>query len=664
MKWSKGVKPNFVTPKVAILRTKRLIFIGLWCLSALFQRVQADSVPVLRQNTTIKTGNTEILLLKGTTLSVLKKSDLVCIISVNLPDGTPIITQLPSSVISIPRPIDDHNNVMSGLAKAGAEVSLPPQSRSQPDLNAEKAPQFDESAVNPPEYPLFKLPSDSLDSVLPANRYIIQTGTFQLPINNAVASVVYAVPVENGKIAQSASNLIFYGPYPNEKTKLTGNILPNLVRNLGCAIFSFQIDGLGQAVSDKPYYFREAGWFEVALEARDLLIAKFALERRKLILVGYSGGAGMVMNFAGAYPDQVEAVAAQAPNVVPPFPHGNKIKWLMVVNRGDTNRAVMKPFYEQLRSENCQALYCETTPERNRGHYHSPSGQTFDLIYSYIAGILDQRRLADEGTNDVAHLWPYVAPSSPLQRYAIAKTSDLATEDLQYGRFDFLPSLPFTMKWSQVCPPEQTVKVGDGHTRLTLNFPARQVPAGVILYYDNPSFADVPREIEDINSLAERGYLVVSTMTANPEDFVTAAAGWVKSQDKLEGVHIHLVGNGVAGARFIAKVAERNDISFKSLSILDFGETWLQVDCSEGVTSAAKECGMFGFYSYSDSEEKSDLEMWADGLVDRGAQDRGCFNVCSKPDATPPMQEALRHTQAEDQALALVNSLIARADAR
>jgi hypothetical protein len=152
-------------------------------------------------------------------------------------------------------------------------------------------------------------------------------------------------------------------------------------------------------------------------------------------------------------------------------------------------------------------------------------------------------------------------------------------------------------------------------------------------------------------------------MTANPEDFVNAASGWVKSQDKLRGLHIHLVGNGVAGARFIAKVAERNDISFRSLSVIDFGESWLDADCSDGVALAAKECGMYGFYSYSDTDERSYLETWADGLVDRGAQDRGCFNVCSKPSTTVPLQETVRHTQAEDQALALIKSLIARADA-
>ena len=174
------------------------------------------------------------------------------------------------------------------------------------------------------------------------------------------------------------------------------------------------------------------------------------------------------------------------------------------------------------------------------------------------------------------------------------------------------------MSWSQVCPPEQIVKVGSAHTRLTINFPARPVPTAVIFYYDNPSYLDIPREVEDINSLAEHGYLVISTMVVDPDQFVASAMAWVKSQDKLRGLHLHLIGNGAPGARFISKVAERNDISFKSVSVLDFGDSWLEADCVDGVTSAVKECGMFGFYSYSASEDDTALSLWADTLVDQG----------------------------------------------
>jgi pimeloyl-ACP methyl ester carboxylesterase len=470
--------------------------------------------------------------------------------------------------------------------------------------------------------------------------------------------------MEGPRLSPSASNLVFYGPYPNEKTKLTGNIVPSLVTNLGCTVFSFQLEGVGQAVSDAPYWYKEAGWFDAALTARDLLVKRFALQPRKLILMGYSAGGGMVMNFAGSYPDQIEAVAAQAPNVVPPFPPDSNIKWLLVVNRGDRNRSVMLPFYNRLRSSKSFALFCETTPDRNRGHYHSPSGQTFDLIYSFIAAVLDQRRLIEAGITDVGHLWPYVAPTSPLQRYAIVKTSDLQPEDLQGGRFDFLPSLAFTMNWSRVCPPEQSVISSSHRTRLSLNFPARPVPTGIVLYYDSPSYPDIPREVEDINSLAEHGYLVVSTMTVDPSEFVSAAFAWVRAQDNLKGLHIHLVANGVPGARFISKVVERNDISFRSVCVIDFDDSWSQADNLEGVNAAAKECGMYGFYSYSASESNSSLKNWADALVDRGALDRGCFNICSKPVETTAISESARHLQAEDQALSLIKTLIARADAQ
>ena len=300
-------------------------------------------------------------------------------------------------------------------------------------------------------YPKFAIPSDYSDSELPRARYTAKYGIFLININGVAVPVVYSLPMEGARLAPTASNLVFYGPYPGEKAQLKSNIVPDIVTKLGCAVFSFQFEGLGRAVTPTPYY-SEALWFDAALRARDIIVQQNQLEPRKLILFGYSGGAGMVMNFAGYDPDDIEAVAAQAPNLVPPFPHGNRVKWLMVVNRGDNNRSVMKPFYEKLHSDGSQALYCETTPARDRGHYHSPSKQTYDLIYNFIAGVIDQRKLSSDGANDVSRMWPYAAPVSPLQRYAIVKTVHLDPEDLGGGKFDLLPSLPFTISWSRVCP--------------------------------------------------------------------------------------------------------------------------------------------------------------------------------------------------------------------
>jgi hypothetical protein len=535
-----------------------------------------------------------------------------------------------------------------------------------PDTNASEGDETDSNLVdarlnNTQGYPKFTIPSDYSYARLPGHQYTAKNGSFLITINNVEVPVVYSLPMEGTRLAPSASNLVFYGPYPGEKTQLNKNIVPDIVTKLGCTVFSFQFNGLGQAVSATPYW-SEPHWFDAALAARNMIAEKYALECRKLILFGYSGGGGMVMNFAGTYPDEIEAVAAQAPNVVPPFPSGNTIKWLMVVNRGDNNRSVMKPFYDKLRVEGNSALYCETTPERSRGHYHEPSNQTFDLIYDFIAGILDQRRLESDGITETTRLWPYAAPTAPLERYAIVKTVNLQPEDLSSGKFDLMPSLAFTIGWSRVCPIEQKVVPAGTRAKLIMNFPAHAVPTGIVLYYDNPSFADVPREVEDINSLAEHGYLVVSSMTAGPDDFVNAATSWIRSQEKLNGLHIHLVGNGPLGAQFISKIAERNDISFKSLCLLDFRSSSYNSDCMESLALAAKECGMYGFYNYSESDEPAHLSDWASDLVDRGAQDRGCFNVRIKPKDSPTVPEAKRHMQAEIQALTMVENLIARVD--
>lgn len=508
-------------------------------------------------------------------------------------------------------------------------------------------------------YPKFSVP-DSEQS-MPVARYTAKNGTFLVSINHVAVPVVYSIPMMGTRLAPTASNLIFYGPYPGERTQLNRNIVPDIVTKLGCSVFSFQFDGLGQVVSATPYW-SEPLWFDAALSAQHALIEKFGLERKKLLLVGYSGGAGMVMNFAGSYPNEIEAVAAQAPNVVPPLPRGNKIKWLMVVNRGDSNRIVMKPFYDELRKENGAALYCETTPERKRGHYHAPSKQAFELIYDFIAGVLDQRRLSDSGVSDVSRLWPYAAPAKPLERYAIVKTVHLLPQEIQSGKFDLLPSLPFTVAWSRICPPEQSVVPEGAHAKLTINFPARPVPAGIVLYFDNPTCDAVAREVEDVNALAEHGYLVISSMTAVPHSFVDSATTWIRSQDKLKGMKIHLVGTGHLGAEFISKMTEKKDVGFKSICLLDFDGTCLDSNSLDGVSLAAKQCGMYGFFDYSNSEDSGRLCDWASELVGKGAETRGCFNVSVKsndgPISTPQAQKL---AQAEIQALTMVEALIDKA---
>ena len=419
------MKKIFFNPKLRALRQKEWIILGAIYLLLLLSQAKAGSTSVLSSTVILNTGGKKVEVPQGTAVSILKTGDSICVVSMELPDGTPIITQISSKLLSASETAVERHRLFSPVVPE-AEVNSDSPSETAFAKGADiKVAQSPASSSDGPIYPQFKIPSGSTNSVLPGIRYEVQTGTFQLPINNGMASVVYAIPMEGNKPAESASNLVFYGPYPNEKTKLNANIIPSIVKNLGCTVFSFQIEGIGQAVSDKPYWLKEAGWFDAALRARDVLRKKLSLQARKLILVGYSGGGAMVLDFAGAYPNEIEAVAAQAPDVVPIYPAGNKIKWLLVVNRGDSNRAVMMPFYNRLQSEKCQALFCETTPDRTRGHYHSPSDETFNLIYCFIAGILDQRRLSDEGVTDIAHLWPYVAPSSPLQRYAIVKTSEL-----------------------------------------------------------------------------------------------------------------------------------------------------------------------------------------------------------------------------------------------
>jgi pimeloyl-ACP methyl ester carboxylesterase len=593
---------------------------------------------------TLPLGERQVLLAKGTLVQVLNQDSRNATVNLQLPDGSPMITQIPlskleflftpiataSSGTSPASPAAAAPVVQSPLSEQTMTVDPAPQKKTSSDSGFQNPLDPKNNAIE--ALPAFSHALESLDASLPPKRYTALNGYFYVLIDGTAVPVVYSLPMENQHLAKSASNLIFYGPYPNEQTKLNGNIVPKIVENLGCSVFSlsFKQHGLDLADPKTAYWDKDSPWFPAVLSARDEIIKGFGLERKKLILMGYSGGGGMVLNLAGAYPGDIEAVAAQGANLAPDLSEKNDIKWFIINNRGESNAVVTVPFYDHLQTLGCTALYCETTPERGRGHYHSPSAEGYDLVYSFIAGILTQRDLEAAGTTDLPHLWPYVAPKDPLKRYAIAKTVDLDDSLIKSGSFDLLPSAPFASNWSRVCAPTQTVKPENGLASLHITFPACRKPIATILYYSNPGFEDISRIVEDVNSLAEHGYIVISPAgMIRPEAFATSAVTWIGSQGSYAGGRIHLLGYGQSGASFISAMTQCADpnVSIQSISLADFDDSTVDVDVRANIETLAKSCGMYGFFVCSNSPPSTTIAGLANDLVTTSSEGRGCSKL-------------------------------------
>jgi hypothetical protein len=646
--------------KLAILACLAVSFYGLVTPSVLAE-VASDAH--LNRVVAITLGNRQISLPAGTIVHLLQEKNGMATVSLQLQDGSPVITQVSSDSLQESSP-------QQASLSATNSSSLPTQSQPTQDtispVSSDVAIPAPENSVPPdtaldddsPKHPIFGNPLNPIDTSLPQKKYTSLNGFFYILIDGNAVPVVYSLPMEGKKLAKSASNLVFYGPHPTELAKLDKGIIPDLVSNLGCSVFSFSFTASSDDLADPKtaYWTKESGWFKAVLDARDEVIKGFGLERRPLILMGYSGGGGMVLNFAGAFPNEVEAVATQGANLAPDISEKNAIKWLIVNNRGEPNAGVTKPFYDRLRSLGCNALYCETTPERKRGNYHGATKEAEGLMYSFIAGILNQRNYEANGIKDAQHIWPYAASIDPLKRYAVVKTSDLSEQDISSNLFDLLPSATFALNWSKVCPPLQRITLPNESSGLHVSFPAQEKPKGIILYYDNCDYQNVAKVVEDVSTLAEHGCVVISPSgTPNPADFLKSATAWVLSQASLKEIRVHLVGYGSRGANFISDMANNSSLSPQSISLIDFDSSDLDDSTKANIEAVAKGCGVYGFYLYSDSMQNTSLNKLADDLVTKGSQERGCCKWLVS-------SQAIEKEKGEEEAIEMVKHIIDKSD--
>jgi hypothetical protein len=608
--YSKKARFSSSTRKMTTL-TLFVVSIANFLIPAAFADVVSDAK--ISESVSIGVEGHSILLVTGTPVQVITIDGNNAAISLQLQNGGSVLTQIPTKYLEMLPPKQD--SLTGGGISGPNPVAAPPVAAPPPDTD-----------INPQQvYPDFSTTLTPQDVELPLERFTALNGYFYVLINGIAVPVVYSLPMEGHHLAESASNLVFYGPYPGEQTKLTGNIVPDIVTKLGCSVFSFSFKNNDLSSPKTAYWSKESGWFNAALAARNEIIKGFGLERKKLILMGYSGGGGMVLNFAGAFPDEVDAVAAHGANLAPAITQKTSVKWFIVNNRGEKNSAVTQPFSEKLRTLGCDVLYCETTPERGRGNYHAPSGQAFDLIYTYIASILEQRKRIEAGIDDVNRIWPYASPVDPLKQYAIVKTSVLNEEEINGGAYNLLPSAAFALNWSKVCPPIQTITPWGETSRLHVSFPSLQKPNGVIMYFDRPDYQSISREVEDVSSLAEHGCVVISpTYNMQPDRFVQAASAWILSQNRLHAVPIHLAGYGAPGADFISLMNNQIELSCKSLTLIGLAGFPLKTETRDNIEALAKECGLYSFAACGDSTSITDLRKLANDLITRGSQVRGC----------------------------------------
>jgi pimeloyl-ACP methyl ester carboxylesterase len=262
----------------------------------------------------------------------------------------------------------------------------------------------------------------------------------------------------DGKTPASASDIVFYAPYINytkfheKRDAQDTRIFWELCEVYGMTVFTAEF-GRPKDFDDRKtcYYYPESGSFQVVFEARDRLIREQKLNRRRMFVIGNSGGSSMAQRMGLLYPNDIAAVAMFGGGRFDPVERKVDLPWLILNTRGDPRAPQNVTLAEQLRGKGANALYAETEPAstikedflkpKDENFHHSASDLGFELMQQFIVGVVEINRT----TARIAD-WPFKALIQQPFKVERADEGKGATRELL--RF---PSEQFAILW-QNCP--------------------------------------------------------------------------------------------------------------------------------------------------------------------------------------------------------------------
>lgn len=459
----------------------------------------------------------------------------------------------------------------------------------------------------------------------------VKTGNYKINIKGAEdmeVSVYYRIPLEGDKPKASAHNLVFYCPYPTQNNKITASNQLAITDVLGCSMVTFCFTANSEDLSDpkRCYWSPQSGWLAAVLETQEKICKEFGLEKRKLILMGESAGSNMGMSMAVIYPDKVEAVTMTGGSEFQPLPESSAVKWLVMNTRGDSTTTANKTLAAGLKKIGASVIFATPAPtHKYRGsnlYNHMPGAQSWDLVNGFIWGILQDRLVKNPGNG--GRIWPYAAAIAAKEKFKLeANTSPIAGE----GQM-LLPSAAFAETWAHVAPKVQMVNLpatpGNKGMRVFLGFPGRAAPKGVVFYYDSLNYLNYGSTIESVASLSEMGYAVIApgsfnARSATPDQFLSAALGWMNSQSVLSGRPVHLCGVGATSLAFLDASLKDISINPASFAVLQLDLANLESDQKQAVVDFAKKCPFMLEYQLKEKENEDKAKRLVDSIMGKSS---------------------------------------------
>jgi len=309
----------------------------------------------------------------------------------------------------------------------------------------------------------------------------VEYGEFTLEVGlhrNKTIKVLYGIPLDkDGNPGENADNIIFYAPFLMEHMK--NGVLKENARFFseaeGYSVFSFDLrsDRTELYDRDKIYYYQESGFHDVVFRAQKIITEKFKLKKKKLIVLGLSGGGAMAEQLGVHHDDKIDAVVFVSARHFDLPKKDNKVAWLSMHSCGDTYGLKEQwDLQKYMRLSGMQMLHGELPPKWGKkttaGFHHVPTTAHKTLLRLFVTGVIELRKRNGGKVPDFKQ-WP------ASSRYD--------------GKQWYYPSDEFAEEWNKYSHEEVLELSRDKkHLDKSIFFiPKSREPKAIVVYIHDPA---------------------------------------------------------------------------------------------------------------------------------------------------------------------------------
>jgi len=375
--------------------------------------------------------------------------------------------------------------------------------------------------------------------------------------NNKTVVVYYALPMKFDRVVpSSASNIVFSAPYVGE-TKFFQDSKNYYVNKLGCTVFSFEYKYKDVTPMDRKnwYYYKESGWHDLMFKVQDQLIKDYGLTRKKLIIVGGSGGASMGQQMGIYYPDKIDAVAVVGGNCYDKPTAKTDVAWLMINTWGDRTTEGNDKFAEEASALDMQVLRVLTPPDYSKlgdeNFHHIGSKIAAEYVHEFVKGIIEIRKKYHDILPS-AEKWPVKYPSG-------SKVLNFPSDDFK-KKWEELPH-GFIKKMSYPSVSDEVVDYSGKNNKK------------IVLFLQDKKFSSITL-MDHLYYLHELGYDVVTIdismdIYGTCKERIIKALDYARNKAKLENKKLYAVGFWESGLTLLNETAKIKENSASKLIVFN-----------------------------------------------------------------------------------------------